>query len=130
MPYPHKLSEAQILDEAVCIVDTEGLAGLSTRHLAERLGARAPSLYRYFPDKERLIGALSERFLEELAAELAPHETPVELGRAYWDYARRHPHRYEVIVREAVAAGRAPDAARARATEPLLALATRLNPRQ
>ncbi len=128
MPYPHKLSEEQILDEAARLVDEEGLAALSTRHLAECLHARAPSLYRYFPDKEHLVNALSGRFLAELAEELAPHETAAELGRAYWDYARRHPHRYEAIVREAVGAGRAPDEARAQATEPLLALATRLNP--
>jgi len=73
---------------------------------------------------------LSRRFLAELSEELALHQTTVELGRAYWDYARRHPRRYEVIVREAVGAGRAPDEVRAQATEPLLALATRLNPHQ
>ncbi|MEA2527768.1 MAG: hypothetical protein QOF73_4995 [Thermomicrobiales bacterium] len=130
MPYPHKLSEEQILEEAARLVDEEGLAGLSTRHLAERLGARAPSLYRYFPDKERLVRALSERFLAELAAELAPHELPAELGRAYWDYALRHPHRYEAVVREAVAIGGPANEGQAQATEPLLALATRLNPRR
>jgi AcrR family transcriptional regulator len=128
MPYPHKLSESQILDEAARMVDEDGLPCISTRHLAERLGARAPSLYRYFPDKEALVQALSRRFLTELAAELAPHQTAADLGRAYWAYALGHPHRYEAVVRHVSNARTATAEEQARAAEPLLTLATRLNP--
>jgi AcrR family transcriptional regulator len=128
MPYPHKLSDDQILDEAARMVDEDGLPCLSTRHLAERLGARAPSLYRYFPDKESLVQALSRRFQTELSAELAPHQTATDLGRAYWAYALRHPHRYEAVVRHVSTARTASAEEQAQAAEPLLNLATCLNP--
>src|SRR5687768_3728214 len=101
MPYPHKLDQDRILEEAVRLVDEHGLEGLSTRVLAERLGARAPSLYRYFPEKETLVCAVSARFLAELAQELAPHQTLTALARAYWAYADRYPHRYDALVRHA-----------------------------
>jgi AcrR family transcriptional regulator len=116
MPYPHKLDEFRILDEAARIVDEDGLAGLSTRRLAERLGARAPSLYRYFPDKEALIDAVSARMLDQLVVELAPHDTLLGMARAYWSFARRFPRRYEVIFHHAPA------------IEPFLAIAGTLTP--
>ena len=59
MPYPQKLSEPQILAEAARLIDEVGLDALSMRVLARRLGAHAPSLYRYFPDKDTLIRAVS-----------------------------------------------------------------------
>ena len=127
MPYPHKLSDEQILEEAARLVDEHGLAGLSTRVLAEHLGARAPSLYRYFPNKERLVGALGARFLGDLVAELAPHDTLAGLGHAYWAYALRFPRRYDLLVRRTpgadTGAGASPPA-----LEPLRAFAGRLNP--
>lgn len=116
MPYPHKLDETRILDEAATIIDECGLEGLSTRVLAERLGARAPSLYRYFPDKEELILAVSARLLHQFVEELAPHDTLRGIARAYWAYAHRFPRRYEVIFHHA------PD------VEPFLAVASKLTP--
>jgi AcrR family transcriptional regulator len=116
MPYPPKLDETRILEEAARIVDESGLAGLSTRVLAERLDARAPSLYRYFPDKEALINGIGARLLEQLVDELAPHDTLLGIARAYWSYAQRYPRRYEVIFHHA------PE------VEPFLAIARELTP--
>jgi AcrR family transcriptional regulator len=118
MPYPHKLDEDRILEEATRLVDERGLDGLSTRVLATRLGARAPSLYRYFPDKECLVRAVGARLLGQLADELRAHETLVAMARAYWAHALRYPRRYEVISHHP------PD------IEPFLGVATRLAPAQ
>jgi AcrR family transcriptional regulator len=68
-----------------------GLDRLSTRVLARRLGARAPSLYHYFPDMESLVCALSAGFLESLAREVDCHESLAGMARAYWDYASATP---------------------------------------
>jgi AcrR family transcriptional regulator len=128
MPYPQKLSEQQILEEAACLVDEAGLDALSTRGLAQRLGARAPSLYRYFPDKDTLVRALSATFWDDLAREVDRHETLTGMARAYWDYALRCPNRYAVLM------SRPPEAEQPTATEkglvaePLQELATRLSP--
>jgi len=128
MPYPHKLDEERILDEAARLVDEQGMAALSTRTLAEHLHARAPSLYRYFPDKDGLLRALSARFLAELTRELAPHETLDGVARAYWRYATGHPRRYEVIAHHALEATGAARGGPPATVEPLLALAARLDP--
>ena len=109
MPYPQKLSEQQILEEAARIVDEDGVDALSMRVLAARLGAHAPSLYRYFPDKETLVRAVSARFLAELAD-------------------GRYPNRYAVIVWRAPEAEQPPAVVKLTVTEPLHQLAARLCP--
>ena len=128
MPYPQKLSEQQILEEAACLVDEAGLDALSTRVLARRLGARAPSLYRYFPDKDTLIRAVSAKFLAELAQEVGRHETLAGMARIYWNYSLRYPNRYAVIACRGPEADQPATAAELRVTEPLHELTTRLCP--
>jgi AcrR family transcriptional regulator len=128
MPYPQKVSEQQILDEAARLVDEAGLDALSTRILAARLGVRAPSLYYYFPDKEQLVRAVSARFLAELAEEVERHDTLGGMARAYWTYGLRYPNRYDVIVCRTPETVQPPAEAKFQVTEPLHALVRRLAP--
>jgi AcrR family transcriptional regulator len=128
MPYPQKLSESQILEEAARLVDEAGLDALSMRVLAARLDAHAPSLYRYFPDKETLVRAVSAKFLHELAEEVGSQETLAGMARAYWDYGLRYPNRYDVVVCRTPEAEALPAAVKFQVTEPLHELATRLAP--
>jgi AcrR family transcriptional regulator len=128
MPYPQKLSEQQILEEAARLVDEAGLDALSTRALARRLGARAPSLYRYFPDKDTLVRALSAKFWDDLAEVLDHHENLAGMARAYWDYGLRYPNRYAVIVCRGPEAEQPPTADKFQVTEPLHELAAHLSP--
>lgn len=55
------LTRDGILDEAVRLLQDEGLDGVSLRRLATRLGVSAPSLYWHFPDKNALLAAVCER---------------------------------------------------------------------
>jgi AcrR family transcriptional regulator len=96
--------------------------------LAKRLNARAPSLYRYFPDKDSLVRAVSAKFLAELADEVGRHEDLAGMARAYWDYGLRYPNRYDIIVCRAPETVQPPPAAKFQITEPLHELATRLTP--
>lgn len=128
MPYPQKLNEPQILDEAAGLVDEAGLDALSTRVLAHRLGARAPSLYRYFPDKDALVRALSAKFWDDLAQEVNRHESLAGMARAYWDYALRCPNRYAVIMCHGPEAEQPPSAVMVRGSAPLHELAAHLSP--
>jgi AcrR family transcriptional regulator len=128
VPYPQKLSESQILDEAARLVDEAGIGALSMRTLATRLNSHAPSLYRYYPDKETLVRAVSTRFLDELAETVSQQETLAGIARAYWDYGMRHPNRYDVIVCRTSEAEQPPESAKFQVTEPLHALASRLSP--
>lgn len=128
MPYPQKLSEAQILEEAARLVDEAGLEALSTRVLAQRLGARAPSLYRYFPDKDTLVSALSARFWDDLGQEVDRHESLAGMARAYWDYGHRYPNRYAVLVSHVPEAEHVSIADKFQVSEPLQGLTTCLSP--
>jgi AcrR family transcriptional regulator len=128
MPYPHKLSEQKIVSEASSLVDEVGLDALTTRALALRLNARAPSLYRYFPDKESLVRALAVKFGRDLAEHVGQHETWADMAHAYWDFALRYANRYAVLVDDPLPGLEAPPADKFRVTEPLHELASRVDP--
>jgi AcrR family transcriptional regulator len=51
-------TKAEILDAAWDLVHEHGLAALSLRDLADRVGMRAPSLYQYFPSKHAIYDAM------------------------------------------------------------------------
>ena len=51
-------TRAEILDAAWTIARTEGLAALSLRDLARRVGMQAPSLYGYFDSKHAIYDAM------------------------------------------------------------------------
>lgn len=53
-----RLTVQQITLAAIEIADSEGLAALSMRRVAERLGAAAMSLYTYVPGKAELIDVM------------------------------------------------------------------------
>ena len=63
MAHPKLLSSEEILKAAVRLVEDGDAGGLSLRAVAAALGVKAPSLYRYFPDKEALEVAVAEEIL-------------------------------------------------------------------
>jgi AcrR family transcriptional regulator len=110
----------QIVDAARELLEAEGPEGLSMRRVAERIGIRAPSIYKHLPDKEALEAALiSAGFVEcadafEAAARGA--EDPLAaLARAYRDYAVRHPHMYRLMTDRPLARERLAPGVEARA---------------
>jgi AcrR family transcriptional regulator len=54
------LSRNLIRDQALAIIDEEGLASLTMRRLAARLGVQAASLYAHFPNKEAVLDAIAD----------------------------------------------------------------------
>src|SRR5438477_8891088 len=81
----HEATRAEILEAAWELVRAEGLAALSLRDLARRVGMRAPSLYSYFDSKHAIYDAM---FLQGNLELLARYEAepdfddPVEA--AHW----------------------------------------------
>jgi AcrR family transcriptional regulator len=61
----------EIKDTARQILVAEGPDGLSLRAIAREMGMTAPALYRYFPSREELIGALIADLYDELTATLS-----------------------------------------------------------
>ena len=54
----HEATRAEILEAAWELVRAEGLAALSLRELAAKVGMRAPSLYSYFDSKHAIYDAM------------------------------------------------------------------------
>jgi AcrR family transcriptional regulator len=54
--------QAEILDRAAELVAESGLANLTMKRLAERVGFTEPAIYRHFPGKRALVRAMIERF--------------------------------------------------------------------
>lgn len=59
------LDTRRVVDEAVALLDDDGLDGLSLRKLAARLGVRQPTLYWHIPSKAALVAAIAESMLEQ-----------------------------------------------------------------
>jgi AcrR family transcriptional regulator len=92
----------EIVATAGDLLEEEGLDALSMRRLADRLGIRAPSIYKHLPDKRALENALISAGFEDLAVAfehaVASGDDPVSaIGGAYRDFARRHPHLYRLM---------------------------------
>ena len=58
-----KVDRAQILDEALKLLNEVGIDALSTRMLAERLNVRQPALYWHFKSKRALVEAMAEEIM-------------------------------------------------------------------
>jgi AcrR family transcriptional regulator len=92
----------EIVAAARDLLEAEGVEGLSMRRLADRLGIRAPSIYKHPPDKEALEAALISDGLAEWAqlceqAIRAGDDPLVAFANAYRSFARDHPHLYRLM---------------------------------
>jgi AcrR family transcriptional regulator len=58
----------EVVAEARRLLEEEGAESLTMRRLADRLGIRAPSLYKHLPDKTALEAAIIATGMEDAAA--------------------------------------------------------------
>jgi AcrR family transcriptional regulator len=105
MPSKKLLSADEILTVAVTMVEKGDSEGLSLRAIAAKLGVKAPSLYRYFPDKSALELAVAVETLRRMHAQLAsaavlpnpnrnagpdPRVTVIAIADTYVKFARKN----------------------------------------
>jgi AcrR family transcriptional regulator len=83
MAYPKLLSPAAIVRTAVQMVERDDADGLSLRAVASELGVKAPSLYRYFPDKEALEVAVAEEIWNLMLVELRDASATADLNTRF-----------------------------------------------
>jgi AcrR family transcriptional regulator len=84
------------------LLEEEGKEALTMRRLAERLGIRAPSLYKHLPDKGALEAAIIATGLGEAAAAFeaavdGSTDSLPALAAAYRRFALTHPHLYRLM---------------------------------
>lgn len=103
----HSLEEIKTmaLDAASDILKEQGLGGLSTRHIAQRIGYTAGMLYQAFANLDDLVLQLNRRTIAAMGAAMQgavqPKATAEEnvrsLCKAYLTYGREHKAQWELL---------------------------------
>ncbi|MFE5796968.1 TetR/AcrR family transcriptional regulator [Streptomyces sp. NPDC056503] len=106
MARPRKplLSRDRIVEKAGELVDTEGLAALSTRRLAAELGVSGPSLYNHFRTKDEILDAVADAVSAKIDLSMFEPDDPRDWRTALYDWALSyraaltdHPHIVPVL---------------------------------
>jgi AcrR family transcriptional regulator len=125
------------------LLEEEGPEALTMRRLADRVGIRAPSLYKHLPDKAALEAAIIATGLEEAAAAFEQALEGADggtggvagamagngggalpaLAAAYRRFAREHPHLYRLMNNGPLPREHLPPGLEERTAAPLLRVA-------
>ena len=109
---PEQLREL-ILEAAYAIIETHGLAGLSAREIARRIGYSPGTIYNMFSNLDDVVLRIEARILEaldqRLTAELAEHGSDREkvqrLARAYLAFTHEKPKLWNLLFEHHLPAG-------------------------
>lgn len=100
---------AEILEAAWELVRTEGLAGLSLRDLAARIGMRPPSIYWYFDSKRAIYDAMFVQGNRQLLALLTGRHWPDEPraalrqgARLFVEFSMEDVQRYQLLFQRTI----------------------------
>jgi len=89
------MTRDRIVDEALAMVEAEGVEQLSMRKLAAQLGTAPTTIYWHVGGREQLLDALVERYTSRLVASAVSGVTPATriaaAARQIRDHARHHP---------------------------------------
>lgn len=98
-----------ILLAAWSVMDRQGVAALSVREVARKVGLRQQSLTHYFPTKQALLDALfADGFadLRTVLSRVPPNDDPIEavvaVAEAVVEYCVAHPARYHLMLQRTV----------------------------
>ena len=113
MPRPRKTSEEiaemreRILNAAMELLEEEGTSGLSIRKIGKRLGVSHMVLYTYFENRNAVVKALKERWLERLRAKREEALQEALIGDAlvalqeelaqFVRFSHQHPRIYHLV---------------------------------
>lgn len=97
---------SDVVAAAIELADADGMAAVSMRRVAERLGKSAMSLYTYVPGKAELVDLMLDAVYGELDTDLDRQQgwrAAVEVAaRDLWDLFERHPWALQVAGSRAV----------------------------
>jgi AcrR family transcriptional regulator len=95
---------ARIVDSAMHLLETAGVAAVTTRAVAAGAGVQSPVIYRLFGDMDGLIAAVVVAGFNDYLArkpEPKPGQDPVDSLRAGWDahveFGLAHPELYRLM---------------------------------
>ncbi|MFP3467381.1 TetR/AcrR family transcriptional regulator [Leifsonia sp. SIMBA_070] len=98
MPTPEKTSRTAIVAAGRVLIESGGLDGLTMQAVAERVGVRAPSLYKRVRDRRELLALVVSATLEDLTGRLEdtgdeadPTRRLIAQADALRGFAHEHP---------------------------------------
>jgi len=90
--------------QALAIIETSGVEGLSLRDVSRRLGVSHQAPYKHFRNRDELLAEVVARAFAEFAAYLdarprrpEPSDDLAEIGKAYINYAAANPLNYRLM---------------------------------
>ena len=132
-PARARTSNEQIVAAGLELLEAGGLDAVTMLAVAERVGVRAPSLYKRYTDRGALVAAIGAATLEELARTVerpARDADPAAglrgIAAAFRAFAHRNPRAYELVFMNLPPGSRPPPDLNASAAAPLLRVAERL----
>lgn len=95
-----ELTAADVVRAAIAVADGEGLANLTMRRIAERLGRSTMSLYTYVPGKAELLDLMLDAIQAELPTaydrSAGWRDAAERFARDQWHLLERHPWSLDV----------------------------------
>jgi len=126
MPTPDRTSLDAIVIAARDLLEREGLAALTMNAVAQRVGVRAPSLYKRVDSRDRLIQLVAEATLTELAEQLNTKHSVGEIAHVFRAFGKERPAAFQLVLTPAAGTPLADDSFRHAATQALLRAAGEL----
>ncbi|MFT4211550.1 MAG: TetR/AcrR family transcriptional regulator [Microbacterium sp.] len=98
MPTPERTSLDAIVAAGADLLEDGGQVALTMQRVAERVGVRAPSLYKRVRDRDALLRAVAERAVDDLAGRLAATDGSLGgLARAFRRFAHERPESFRLV---------------------------------
>jgi AcrR family transcriptional regulator len=102
-------TRAEILEAAWELARTQGLAGLSLRDVARKIGMRPPSLYWYFDSKQAIYDEMFAQANRQLLARVAEVDWPQDpqailrlSARVFVEFSAEDVERYQLLFQRTV----------------------------
>jgi AcrR family transcriptional regulator len=104
MPTPERTTLTDIVRAGRELLESDGLSGLTMQAVAERVGVRAPSLYKRVNSRDELIALVANAVVDDLGTRLGavaggsdPYRDLAELAREFRSFAQAHPAGYRLM---------------------------------
>jgi AcrR family transcriptional regulator len=94
------LTAEKIRQEALRLIDADGLDAFSTRKLGAALGCEAMAIYWYYPSKEALLDAVVDELVGRIGDASAADDwidALRKLAHAYRKLAHKHPNAFPLL---------------------------------
>jgi AcrR family transcriptional regulator len=102
-----------ILEASTELIEADGLAGLSAREIARRIGYSPGTLYNIFENLDDLVLTIEGRLLDRLSAALSevkpgrdPRESVLRLAGAYLKFTHENPKLWNLLFEHHLPPGR------------------------